>query len=108
MACAARSSSDAFICSIFTSLLQFAQYVLHPAPGDDGRVPAKRQLRGPLHPYLASDGGLEPHAVLDEDLVDTIGQRGEPHDAAAQVGVDVDAGDGDELEALVVDPLELL
>ena len=62
---------------------------------------------------LAADRGLQPRPVLAErleHLVVASPRRGavEEDHGAAQVGVDVDRGDGHQLEALVVDALELV
>ena len=88
---------------------QIAQDVLDPAPVAIGGVATEGELRRALQatwrPMAACSRGSPCSA---RRLVDAVGQRGEPDHGAPEVGLDVDAGDGDQLEPLVVDPLERL
>src|SRR5688572_14186260 len=85
--------------------------LLEPDGGADGLVGAELQLGRVLQAGLRADGRLQPLAVLAERLEDgvVVGvEVGELHDRPAEVGVHGDVGDGHELEAGVVEPLELV
>ena len=80
----------------------------------DDLVGAELQHRRLAGVDLAADRRLQPDPAVPpkrlEDLgvAGLAGQRVEVDDGPVQVGVDVDRGDADQLQALVVDALELL
>ena len=94
-------------------VVDVAQHLFEARRAAADVVGLEHQLGRALHPGLATDGALEAVALLAERLehlvVVVLASEGvEVDDGAVEVAVDVDGHDRDELEALVVDLLELL
>src|SRR5437764_2360273 len=104
IAATARSSS------LMVVAPQSPQDVFDPGSSCYRRIDLKGKLRGPFHAQLAANSRLEPHPVLLQRLLGRLGQRGQHHGGAPQVGVDLDGSDGEQVDALVGigQPLELL
>ncbi|MEJ7721950.1 MAG: hypothetical protein WKF58_16660 [Ilumatobacteraceae bacterium] len=89
-----------------------AQDVVDPLGRAEHLVGAEHQHRRLASTDLAGDGALQPWSQFvqrGDDLVVALGpvERVEEHDPAVELGVDVDRGDRDEREALVVDAHQL-
>src|SRR5688572_11187583 len=77
----------------------------------DRLVDDEAELGGAAQAGLTADGRLQADAVVLERLLGLVlglAERGELHPGAAEVAVDVDERDRHQLEALVLDLLELL
>ena len=81
--------------------------------GTQNVVGTEFEHRGLLRPHLLADRRLDATTVFVENienrLVTCLAGKGiEKDDATVELGVDVDRGDGDEFQALVVDLGELV
>ena len=81
--------------------------------GTQNVVGAEFEHRGLLRPHLLADRRLDATTVFVENLENRLvtclaGQGIEKDNASVELGVNVDRGDGDEFQALVVDLGELV
>src|SRR5437588_11678841 len=105
MALTARSRSSVWIIGV-----QPVEDGLHLVSSDYRRIENKGKLGRALQPNLTPDRTLETYALLRQRVVNAFLAAGVVHGRMAQVGLNVDGGDRDQRQPLVVigHPLERL
>src|SRR3954452_11631563 len=100
MAATARSRSS--LVPVFIWRVQSLQQLFDPPPTGYTSIHQERKLRCPFHARFAGDVALELDPVVLQRLLGPLGAGGVEDDGVAEVGLDLDAGDRDQLEAVVV------
>ena len=91
-------------------MVQFPENLFHSSPYGYSWIWSEGQFWGPLETEVAGDGGLQPGPVATQGGLHflAISQRVEPHMGVTEIGVGPHTGHGDQLEPVVVQPLELV
>src|SRR5947207_8157040 len=98
MTLAARSNSTMPIAPLIP---QSPEDLLDPGSSCYRRIDREGKLWGPFQPQLSANGRLEPDPILDQRLLGLVGHRRQQHGGVAEIGVDVDRGDGQQIDAFV-------